>query len=204
LNVRGKRGNIVQTFPATEYDFVPNRLSVEEGDIVHFQWTGCDHNPAGNDGEGKDKTDRSNIVQIKDLDNNIPVVATNDTVEYPLPPCLFLQILLLVEVDYHRKVLFQSAFLRNRMALIDQKGCVPVATLIQQNGNNIEQLDTNCAKLNAAATPYFDGGLVRMNQTGTFTYMSTRNNNFSVCMREIGVFFYIANNTCRIVPKRDN
>jgi len=157
LNVRGKRGNIVQTFPATEYDFTPNRLQVEEGDIVHFQWTGCDHNPANNDGEGKVKTDRSNIVQIKDLDSNIPVVATNDTVE---------------------KMLFDNAFTRSRMALIDQKGCVPVATLIQQNGNNIEQLDANCAKLNAA-TPYFDGGLVKMNQTGKFTYMSTRNNNFS-------------------------
>lgn len=68
------------------------------------------------------------------------------------------------------------------MALIDQKGCVPVATLLQQNNNNantVNQLDTNCAKLNAAATPYFDGGLVKMNQTGKFTYMSTRNNNFS-------------------------
>ena len=70
-------------YPATEYDFTPNRLHVEQGDIVHFQWTGCDHNPGNNDGEGKVKTDRSNIVQIKDLDNNIPVVATNDTVEYP-------------------------------------------------------------------------------------------------------------------------
>jgi hypothetical protein len=158
LNVRGKRGNIVQTFPATEYDFTPNRLSVEEGDIVHFQWTGCDTNPAGNQGEGKIRTDRSNIVQIKDLDSNIPVVATNDTVE---------------------KALFESAFLRNRMALIDQKGCVSVAELKEKNGNNIDQLDTNCAKLNAAPTPYFDGGLVRMNQTGKFTYMSTRNNNFS-------------------------
>lgn len=161
LNVRGKRGNIVQTFPATEYDFTPGRLEVDEGDIIHFQWTGCDTNPANNQGEGKVQGDRSNIVQIKDLDNNIPVIATNDTVE---------------------KLLFDSEYLRTRMALIDQKNCVPVATLLAQNGNNantVNQLDTNCAKLNAAATPYFDGGLVRMNQTGKFTYMSTRNNNFS-------------------------
>lgn len=161
LNVRGKRGNIVQTYPATEYDFVPGRLSVTEDDIVHFQWTGCDTNPQGNQGEGKVKTDRSNIVQILDLDSNIPVIATNDTVE---------------------KLLFDSEYLRTRMALIDQTGCVPVATLLSQNGNNanaVNQLDTNCAKLNAAKTPYFDGGLVKMNQTGKFTYMSTRNNNFS-------------------------
>ncbi|XP_055882286.1 protein DD3-3-like isoform X2 [Biomphalaria glabrata] len=81
LNVRGKRGNIVQTFPAVEYDFSPNDLNIKVNDMVHIQWTGSNthnnNNPAGDGqagdaGEGKGGTDRSNVVELSDRSQNFP------------------------------------------------------------------------------------------------------------------------------------
>jgi len=66
LNARGKRGNIVQTYPATEYDFVPVRLEVNKGDYIDIQWTGSDTNPGNNAGQGRAKTDRHNMLQMTD------------------------------------------------------------------------------------------------------------------------------------------
>ena len=79
VNVRGKRGNIVQVYPAVEYDFVPTQLSITTNDYVHWQWVGSDNNPRGNDGQGTAGTDRSNIVQIRDNSQNWPLRASNVT-----------------------------------------------------------------------------------------------------------------------------
>jgi hypothetical protein len=137
-------------------------LYARQGDYIHFQWTGCDTNPAGNAGEGTDQTDRSNIVQISDFGANYP--ATDDWIS-------------------SHNALFESNYLRERMAFIDQDPtqCKSYAQLLKDNNNNennVEQDVGNCMKLNAA-DQYFDGGLVKMNNTGSFHFMSSRNNNFS-------------------------
>jgi len=164
LNVRGKRGNIVEAYPAVEYDFVPNQLIVNLGDFIHFQWTGCDTNP-NYAGEGTPGTDRSNIVQISSGRDNYPVT-------------------------FDQQNLFPSTSTAFQMAHLDQYGGVVCATATQTDccltedqlnsiGGNVDQNVQNCMKLNDPGVQYFDGGAVQMNTAGTYNYMSTRNNNFS-------------------------
>jgi len=156
-NVRGKRGNIVEVYPAVEYDFVPNRLTVRSGDNIHFQWTGGDTNPPGNEGQGTLGTDRSNLVQMYNLRENKPRTLGDTT--------------------------YFSSSTAMTFAYLDQKGCLTLDQLIAAHGANnqgaIDEDPLNCAKLNAASR-YFDGGLHTVPQTsGAYYFMSTRNNNYS-------------------------
>jgi len=145
LNVRGKRGNIVQVYPAVEYDYVPERLNAKVGDYIHLQWTGSDFNPQNNDGEGRAGTDRSNVVQISCMNRNYPYYKPEDP-------------------------MFDSSWLQSHVAFLNQTNCDP--------DTNDQQNVRNCKKLNAAS-PYFNAGLIRLNRTGTWFYMCSRNNNFS-------------------------
>jgi hypothetical protein len=161
LNVRGKRGNIVEAYPAVEYDFTPNDLIVNVGDYIHFQWTGCNTNP-NYAGEGTQRTDRSNIVQLSGGRDNYPIPFSQQT--------LF---------DTPGKA-FEMAHLNQyggTMCTTDsQQSCCWTLTQLQTNAN--DQDPRNCAKLNGPVQ-YFDGGPVRMTTTGSYAYYSTRNNNFT-------------------------
>jgi hypothetical protein len=143
---RGKRGNIVQVFPCVEYDFVPTTLNVRPNDHIHIQWTGSIYNPKNNDGEGTYGTDMSNLVQVENLDDNVPLTYSDS-----------------------RHFFGEEA--RMSLAHLNQKECDTLAQLIARLGtdqNAINRDPRNCAKLNAAST-YQDQGLhkVGASQTGT-------------------------------------
>jgi len=162
LNVRGKRGNIVQVYPATEYDFVPQYLYTRVGDYVHFQWTGCDTNPAGNAGEGTSGTDRSNMVQI-----------ANEAATKPATDAWI--------ASNGGSILFPDQNTRIYFAQLGQTNCLNATQLLAKNGGNagnVQEDVQNCMKLNAAS-PYFNGGAIKMNTTGNYYFMNTRSHQFT-------------------------
>ncbi|CAK9080995.1 Protein DD3-3 [Durusdinium trenchii] len=157
-NVRGRRGNIVQVYPSVEYDFVPSNLVVEQGTLLHFQWTGSDANANGNAGNGRTGTDRSNLVQLQSQDETVPLPMDKHTLLFNA---------LANPNDEEGKNLVR------KFAYLDQESIVTC-----DPATNDQQSETNCKQLNGASA-YFDGGLVEMKQVGKHYVASTRNNDFS-------------------------
>lgn len=153
VNVRGKRGNIVEVFPSVEYDFVPNTLDMNKGEYVHFQWTGSNSNPSGNDGQGLPRTDRSNIiVMAPEIYKDHNYVSSHT-----------------VYGDWGRS--YSDTLDADFLGLSrDDKEHLALQSRTHYGGDMIE--------LNDAGT-YFDLGPRKVDTSGIFHYMCTRNNAFS-------------------------
>jgi len=175
LNVRGKRGNIVQTYPAVEYDFAPNTLNMGPQDLVHVQWTGSNTHNNGRDGgdgqtgdagEGRGGTDRSNIVQIGDLNNNypLPMESTNmwDDAE--------------IKWIYHNNLNLQPKDYAINMASAGYYMCVMASGCPDDDESAQEKNAMNNLLDNAPAS--YEGALIKF-KVGTYHYTCSRNNNFT-------------------------
>ncbi|CBY15670.1 unnamed protein product [Oikopleura dioica] len=152
LGVRGRRGNIVQAFPSVEYDFSPTILEMNRDDLVHIQWEGSNTNP-NSDGEGREGTDRSNIVPITVPGASIPAGTVSVS-----------SIKKLNNTDELELQLASSGFYE----CFEKENC---DYSLNENKNQLQDQLNN-------APAYFAGNIVRMNP-GVHQYLSTRNNNFS-------------------------
>ncbi|XP_041348276.1 protein DD3-3-like [Gigantopelta aegis] len=178
LNVRGKRGNIVQVYPAVEYDFAPSYLNINEGDLVHIQWTGSNtHNNGdpegdgqkGSDGEGKAGTDRNNLVQILDRNENFPIPFEKTTMWTNAE----------VKWIYHMEQTVSPKDLALSMASSGYYTCMTRSTCSKSanKDSSAETKDELNNLLNNAPASY-EGAVVKFKK-GIHHFICSRNNNFT-------------------------
>lgn len=174
VTVAGKRGNIVQTFPGHEYFMWPEEIHLKQNDCVHFAWTGSNTNPNNNDGQGKQGTDRTNIVPMKSwnyLDgakegyhgapgNSYPAFVKQPE-SYDLP-----------NIDTCRT---PDNVAPNIGGLSDEV----VAALATGRRNHAARMDNGNMEELDDASASFEMEPVKVKTIGCWFYVSTRNNNFS-------------------------
>lgn len=176
LNIRGKRGNIVQVYPAVEYDFVPNKMSIKGTDLLHIQWAGSNtHNnnsPAGDGqtgdaGEGRSGSDRNNIVEAIDPIDNYPL---------PWEMCKLFKNAIAVwsSLDFKDP---KPEDIAVSLATAGYYSCLKKSRLCSTE--SVQEKTPKMDSLLNNAPASFEGMILQFKNKGCFYYMCSRNNNFS-------------------------
>jgi hypothetical protein len=194
LNVRGKRGNIVQVYPGVEYDFIPNELKLRsQSDILHIQWTGSNTHKngppggdgqTGDDGQGQTATDRNNFVEMISSNDNFPLPFENGEMWQDIELIGYLNSNITSDIS--------SSYIQSSKSLKSNDIIKDLAIYLATSGYykcemtmtcGADSVESELVKLNAdlnnspASLP---GALIKFKKSNkTYYYMSTRNNNFS-------------------------
>jgi len=183
LTVRGKRGNIVQVYPATEYFFHPEKMYMTEGDYLHIEHTGSNTNPNNNDGQGRQGTDRSNYIVQQTIDYSTALYSNferemtfedgqidtgSSGTSYPSyvkQPDGYI-----IPAELQKDVQDASMGTLGGMSELQLSQLATGMANLAYMGN-MEELDDAGTSFNLAPT--------KMTDKGCWNYMGTRNNNFS-------------------------
>jgi len=191
LNVQGKRGNIVQTFPANEYDFWPRTLDLQAGDCIDFQWVGSNtHNngnpagdgQAGDAGEGRGGSDRHNIAQLASKDESYPIpldVAMFADDFFTTAKCSFLDGTPVPSGNGASKAIGEKSAQIYLMSGGFYKGFGDIAAQETAGSNGAQTLNSLLNNVAASMRPMMCCTTAASVKPTPYYFTNTRNNNFS-------------------------